>query len=237
MEKMSIMLEEEYAEKAPKLLKAAREGLTQAEASLLTGIPKATISNWEQGRRLPPAYTADLYVERLASRYYYGNQKFNRAVDLEIVKENNGIYTFNGGDRIYWSNDNNNWMLHSPNTGEYQPITTKQVIEMLSRATNVETYLNEKIDSIWLYKTLDKALWQPAELAIELLIAVNCYHSDTPVDCQQLFNQLVLEISEIDPADKWSMWVGFQAVMSRHKVEFVYDEFRVMAQNFMRDEK
>lgn len=226
MEKMSIMLEDEYAEKAPKLLKAAREGLTQAEASLLTGIPKATISNWEQGRRLPPAYTADLYAQRLANRYYYGSQQFNRAVDLEIVKENNGIYTFNGGDRIYWSNDNNNWMFHSPNTGEYHSITTKQVIEMLSRAKDVKTYLNNKIDSIWLYKTLDKALWQPAELAIELLINVNCYHSETPVDCQQLFNQLVQEIDEIDPADKRNMWIGFQAVMYRHKGAFVYEKVR-----------
>lgn len=224
MKKMSIMLEEEYAEKAPKLLKAAREGLTQAEASLLTSIPKATISNWEQGRRLPPAYTADLYVERLANRYYYGDQKFNRAVDLDIVKENGGIYTFNGNERIYWSNDNNNWMLHNPNSGEYHPITTNQAIEMLSRATNVETYISEKVDSIWLYKTLDKALWQPAELAIELLIKANCYNSEKPVDCRQLFNQLVYEISEIDHTDKRNMWIGFQAVMYRHKGALVYEK-------------
>ena len=228
MEKMNIMLEEEYAEKAPKLLKSAREGWTQSEASLLTGVPKATISNWEQGRRLPPAYLADLYVQRLVNRYvtYDGNQKFSRAVDLEIVKEKNGVYTFNDNERIYWSNDNNNWMLHRPNTSEYHPITTKQALEMLSRATNVETQLNEHVNCIWLYKTLDKALWQPAELAIELLINVNCHQSETPVDCQQLFNQLVQEIDEIDPTDKRNMWIGFQAVMYRHKGAFVYDQVR-----------
>lgn len=228
MEKMSIMLEEEYAEKAPKLLKTAREGWTQSEASLLTGVPKTTISNWEQGRRLPPAYTADLYVQRLVDRYvaYDGNQKFSRAVDLEIAKEKNGIYTFNDNEKIYWSNDNNNWMFHSHKSGEYHPITTKQALEMLSRATNVETQLNEHVNCIWLYKTLDKALWQPAELAIELLIKVNCYNSETPVDCQQLFNELVYEISEIDPTDKLNIWIGFQAVMYRHKGAFVYEKVR-----------
>lgn len=51
----------------PNSIKAWRKkaGLTQAEMSLIFGIPKRTIENWEGGQRSCPEWAERLIVEKL----------------------------------------------------------------------------------------------------------------------------------------------------------------------------
>ena len=51
----------------PELWKALRKvyGITQAKISEITGIPKRTIEDWENGRRKPAEYMLDLVESKL----------------------------------------------------------------------------------------------------------------------------------------------------------------------------
>lgn len=51
----------------PELWKALRKvyGITQAKISEITGIPKRTIEDWENGRRKPAEYMIDLVESKL----------------------------------------------------------------------------------------------------------------------------------------------------------------------------
>ena len=52
-----------------------RSGLSQKELSLLLGVPKRTIENYESGVRVPPDYVMDLLIEQI-NKMANKNDKF-----------------------------------------------------------------------------------------------------------------------------------------------------------------
>lgn len=52
-----------------------RSGLSQKELSLLLGVPKRTIENYESGVRVPPDYVMDLLIEQI-NKMANKNEKF-----------------------------------------------------------------------------------------------------------------------------------------------------------------
>lgn len=50
-------------------IKEARKnaGITQAEMSIMLGIPKRTIEDWETEKRTPPQWVSNLVIEKLNS--------------------------------------------------------------------------------------------------------------------------------------------------------------------------
>ena len=47
-----------------------KTGLSQSEFSLVTGVPTATLRNWEQNRRECPEYVKSLIIDRLIMKKY-----------------------------------------------------------------------------------------------------------------------------------------------------------------------
>ena len=69
IESVASAIEDRELEEA-ELWKALRKayGLTQAKMSEITGIPKRTIEDWENGRRKPAEYMLDLVESKLKER-------------------------------------------------------------------------------------------------------------------------------------------------------------------------
>lgn len=57
--------------------------LSQSELSRITGIPKRTIENWEEGHRTPPDYMPDLILAKV-KMYYVNTQGGNDMANFDL---------------------------------------------------------------------------------------------------------------------------------------------------------